>query len=89
MFGMVSALIAGSLAVAAFWPRQLPVLEPRALREYLAADERFTLHTVVDTYIEHFTESRDLLRRKGRTLKLSMSALGISILGLALDRIWQ
>jgi len=87
--GLVAATVAAGLALGAFWPRELPVLEPAGLRQYVLAEEQFTRLTVVDTYLDHFAQSRSLLSRKARKLKLSMLALAMAVVGVALDRIGE
>lgn len=74
---VVASVTAASLAVSAFWPRELPVLEPNALRRYLAAEESFTRLTLVATYLDQFRQSRDLLARKARMLRYSIVALAV------------
>jgi hypothetical protein len=77
------SLLASSLAVGAFWPRRLPVLEPRALRRYLEAEERITQLTLVDTYLPMIEQARDVLDRKVRRFKGAMVLLGIAALAAA------
>ncbi len=77
------SLLASSFAVGAFWPRRLPVLEPRALRRYLEAEERITQLTLVDTYLPMIEQARDVLDRKVRRLKGAMVLLGIAALAAA------
>jgi hypothetical protein len=82
----ISAVVA-SLAVAAFWPRPLPVLEPNALRRYLKAEERITQLALVDTYLPMIEQSRDVLDEKVRRLKGAMVLVGFAALTAAIGGI--
>ena len=73
-----------AMALAAFWPRRFPVLEPSALRRYLRADDSFTRLTVHDTFEDFVNEGSDILHAKGRRLGLALSALSLAATAMAL-----
>lgn len=73
--GIVVASASALLALAAFWPRSLPALNPATMRKYLtyAADEtRLMLH---DTTGEMVTRGVRVLQTKARNLKLALVLL--------------
>lgn len=72
------------LALAAFWPRRFPVLEPSALRRYLRADDSFTRLTVHDTFEDFVNEGSDILHAKGHRLGLALASLSLAATAMAL-----
>ena len=84
LVGVVTGTGSVGLALAAFWPRQFPVLEPSALRRYLRADEAFTRLTVHDTFEDFVNEGSDILHAKGRRLVLALAALSLAATTMAL-----
>ena len=62
------------------------MLDPGALRRYLAAESAFTKLTIVDTYVDHFAEARELIVRKTKALRFAVFFLGsagaMSIVGI-------
>lgn len=82
--GIATGATSVALALASFWPRRFPVLEPSALRRYLRAEESFTRLTVLDTLEEFVNEGSDILHTKGRRLGHSLVALSTSATVLAL-----
>jgi hypothetical protein len=73
-----------AFALASFWPRRFPVLEPSALRRYLRAEESFTRLTVHDTFEDFVNEGSDILQSKGRRLGRALASLTLAALALAL-----
>lgn len=86
-FSFLLGLTAAILAVAAFWPRKLPALEPGRLRDYLVAEERITRLVLVDTYQEMLDEARLVLGTKSRRLKYAMVLLALAGLASAIGEI--
>jgi hypothetical protein len=84
---LIASLVAASFAVAAFWPRHLPALQPPVLREYMMAEERITRLVLVDTYLTMLDEARALLGSKSRRLKLVMVFLGFAAIAAAVAEI--
>jgi hypothetical protein len=82
------AVIAAGAALSAFWPRRYrAIVDLRLLRErYLAADQVFTLQTILDTQIAATQGTYRTLASKVRRLKLAMislaAAAGVVALGL-------
>lgn len=79
--GIVLAAVAAVAAVAAFWPRRFPVLDPSRLAEYVAAAQGFTRLTVADTLEVMVAEASELVRRKALGLR-------VALVSLALAAIW-
>ncbi len=86
-FSFLLGLSAAILAVAAFWPRKLPALEPGRLRDYLVAEERITRLVLVDTYQEMLDKARLVLGTKSRRLKYAMVLLALAGLASAIGEI--
>ena len=84
---VLASLVAASFAVAAFWPRRLPALQPAVLRDYIMAEERITRLVLVDTYLTMLDEARALLGSKSRRLKLAMVFLGFAAAAAAIGEI--
>jgi hypothetical protein len=80
---LLAAVVAAGFALAAFWPRRFPVLEPTPLRTYLRADDAFTRLTVHDTLEELVNEGSEILQVKGRRLGYGLWALTTAVVGLA------
>jgi hypothetical protein len=75
-FGLVAGVAAAMLAAWAFVPRRYPVIEVLRLRDrYLTASEDVTRLHLLDTQIEMVRQSADLVRRKGRRVKVSVVCL--------------
>jgi hypothetical protein len=86
--GVVAAIaFTAILAVAAFWPRKLPALEPSRLRDYVVAEERITRLVLVDTYQVMLNEARVVLGTKSRRLKYAMVLLALAGLASAIGEI--
>jgi hypothetical protein len=84
--GLGMAVVAALLAAWGFLPRGYPVLEVYRLRQrYLTALESETRLHLLDTQIEMVQEAADLVRRKGRRIRLSVgclaSAAGLVVAG--------
>jgi cytochrome c biogenesis protein CcdA len=77
--GLGVAVLSAGLAAWAFLPRRYPVLEALRLRQgYLTAPEEETQLHLLDTQIEMVSEAADLVKRKGRRVKLSVGCLAIA-----------
>jgi len=84
---LMSSVVAASFALAAFWPRQLPAVNPVALRRYIMAEDRITRLVLVDTYLSMSDEARDLVGTEAFRLKIAMVALGVAAAVAALGEI--
>ncbi len=85
--GMGAGMLSGGFALAAFWPRAHPVLEPSPLRRYLAAEEAFTKLTVLDTLEAMVNQTSRLLQRKAFRLRISLAALAMAVALIGLGTI--
>lgn len=81
---VLAAFASTGLSLAAFFPRQYPILEVGTMREYLAAQERDAKLTLHDTLAGMVVEGGRTLQRKGEVLKAAFMALGLTavILGV-------
>ncbi len=84
---LLASIVAASLALAAFWPRRLPTVQPGVLRDYIMAEDRITRLVLVDTYLVMLDEARALIGDKSRRLKLAMVFLGLAALVAAIGEI--
>lgn len=84
LVGVAAGSASVAFALASFWPRRFPVLEPSALRRYLRAEESFTQLTVHDTFEDFVNEGSDILHAKGQRLGLALSALSLAATTIAL-----
>lgn len=84
LVGVLAGAASIGFALASFWPRQFPVLEPSALRRYLRAEEPFTRLTVHDTLEDFVNETSDILQSKGRRLRSALVSLAAAATALAL-----
>ena len=75
VLGVVSATVSAAFALWAFWPRQVSVLEPSPLRDYLRAEESFTRLTVLDTVEDLINETSTVLHRKAQRLAWALLIL--------------
>lgn|GEM_PF-3033237 len=89
LVGVVAGATTVALALASFWPRRFPVLEPSALRRYLRAEESFTRLTVLDTLEDFVNESSTILQKKGRRLGHALASLSLAATALALGIVVQ
>ena len=65
--------------------RSIPITQLLELREnYLAADETFTKLVLLDTQIEMTKSARAILHNKARRLQISMLALGLAAVLIAI-----
>lgn len=89
VIGVLAAAVAAGFALAAFWPRRFPVLEPSPLRAYLRAEDSFTRLTVHDTLEDFVNEGSEILQAKGRRLGYGLWALtgaaGSLAVGILID----
>ncbi|MGH2596912.1 MAG: hypothetical protein ACRDH7_13220 [Actinomycetota bacterium] len=77
--GKVSALASAIFAIATFWPRRFWNVDVRSLRDdYLAVEPHLAEVRVLDTMIAIAKQNDETLARRGRQLKVSMSALGMA-----------
>lgn len=84
---IVASILAATLAVATFWPRQQPSLIGDALKRYVQAEPVFTRVRILDSLAPMLQDSRHLLQRKGLILKLAMVSLAIAGFMLSVDQI--
>lgn len=84
---IVASLFGATFAVATFWPRHQPSLIGDALKEYVRAEQVFTRVQVLDTLAPMLHDGRDVLQRKGFTLKSAMASLATAGFMLAVDQI--
>ncbi len=76
--GVLAALLSAALALAAFFPREYPILEVATMREYLTAREDHAKLTLHDTLAGMVVEGGKTLERKGGLLKAAFVALGVT-----------
>lgn len=77
--GLDFAVVAALLAAWAFLPRRYPVLAVYRLRQrYLTAPEAETRLHLLDTQIEMAMRAANLVKRKGRRVRLSVGCLAIA-----------
>lgn len=81
--GVGLAVVAAVLAVLSFRPRKHPVFDPRRLRSYLRADEKFTKLRLLDTEIEMALRASRLIEAKARLLQASLAILVVAVVLLA------
>jgi hypothetical protein len=73
---VLTLLVTAALCAAlGFRPRAFPAIEANALREYLRADEAFTMLTLHDTMLVMISEGAWELRRKAMWVRRSLLAL--------------
>lgn len=77
---LIAAFMAAGSSLAAFWPRDYPVLLPNALRSYLTSEEAFTRLTVLDTLGTMIDATSELLRHKARRLRTALASLATAAL---------
>ena len=73
--GIVLSATSAVLALAAFWPRKFPTLDPAALRQFLTYETERTSLKLHDTIAKTVTQGGELLRIKARNLKLALLLL--------------
>lgn len=73
--GIAAASISGLLALTAFWPRDLPALNPATMRKYLTYGPDETRLMLHDTTGEMVTRGVQVLHAKARSLKLALMLL--------------
>jgi hypothetical protein len=73
--GIVIASASALFALAAFWPRSLPALNPATMRKYLTYETEDTRLMLHDTAGEMVSRGVWLLRIKARNLKLALILL--------------
>lgn len=73
--GIILAALSALLAMATFWPRKLPGLDPWALRQFLTYDTESAGLKVHDTIAEMVTTGREVLRVKARNLRWALMLL--------------
>ncbi len=83
--GVVLSAFAAVAALTVLWPRRFPAQDGPRLRRYLAADERLTKLTLVDSSLAMLTQAAWLLERKARALKIGFVLLLMSVVSLALS----
>ncbi|MGH3924179.1 MAG: hypothetical protein ACRDTT_15165 [Pseudonocardiaceae bacterium] len=88
--GRYAAVFSAFLALLAFWPRGVDVLDLRALRAlYVGSEPEFTKLRVLDTQISIAENVAAVTQLKARLVKLSMGSLVaaalIIVVGLGVD----
>ena len=73
-----SAVVAAGVALAAFWPSGLPILDQRRLAEYATSEAAFTERTLIDTLELMDAQAADVLRLKADRLGTALVALSVS-----------
>jgi len=82
--GRLTAVLAGLVALWAFWPRRFDTLDLYVLRQkYLSAELRFTKLTVLDTQIAIIESAATLLDGKAKRLNLAMALLALGVVLIA------
>jgi hypothetical protein len=76
--GVLAATAAAAFALASFWPRRFPTMEPTRLRHYLRAEEGFTQLTVLDTLEDFVNEGSVVLAGKARRLRWALATLALA-----------
>jgi hypothetical protein len=79
MPGIILASASAALALAAFWPRRFPALEPEALRKFLTYDRERTRLKLHDTIARTVAMGGQVLRTKARNLKLALVFLLLAV----------
>ena len=72
---ILAAAFAAGAAVASFWPRKFPSIDPIRLGDYAVSELAFTQLTVLDTLEIMLVETRSLLDVKSRRLKFALVSL--------------
>jgi hypothetical protein len=73
--GIILAALSALLALATFWPRKFPSLDPWVLRQFFTYDKESTGLKVHDTIAEAVTNGRDVLEVKARSLRWALILL--------------
>jgi hypothetical protein len=82
--GRYAAVLSALVALLAFWPRGVDVLDLRVLRDlYVGSDPEFTKFRVLDTQIAIAENVAVVTQRKARFVKVSMGALVVAALLIA------
>ena len=77
--GIVLASASAALALAAFWPRKFPTLEPEALRQFLTYETERTSLKLHDTIARTVALGGQVLRTKALNLKLALTFLLLAV----------
>lgn len=73
--GVVLTSVSAVLALAAFWPRKFPALDPWALRQFLTYETESTSLKLHDTIARSVNQGGRVLHVKARNLKLALMLL--------------
>ena len=84
---IIAAAFAAGAAVASFWPRKFPSIDPTRLGDYAVSELAFTQLTVLDTLEVMLVETQSLLEVKSRRLKWALASLSLGALLGALELI--
>jgi hypothetical protein len=77
--GLGTAVVAAASAAFAFAPRKLPVLDMRPVRDkYLTKDESAAQLRLLDTQIAMIKMTADVVKQKGRRLRVAVICLAIA-----------
>jgi hypothetical protein len=66
------AALFATTAVASFWPRRFPSLDPTRLGDYAVSELAFTQLTVLDTFEVMIRQTSRMLEAKSRRLKWAL-----------------
>jgi hypothetical protein len=80
--GIVLAAASAAMALAAFWPRKFPTLDPWTLRQFLTYETESTGLKVHDTIARAVSQGRRALYLKARYLKLALILLLLAVVTL-------
>jgi len=86
---ILASVLAAGAAVASFWPRGFPTLDPTRLGEYAVSDLAFTQLTVLDTLEVMLVETRSVLEMKSRRLKLALVSLSAAAVLAAAELMYR
>ncbi|MEX1125646.1 MAG: hypothetical protein WEE53_08275 [Acidimicrobiia bacterium] len=86
---ILASVLAAGAAVASFWPRGFPTLDPTRLGEYAVSDLAFTQLTVLDTLEVMLVETRSVLEMKSRRLKLALVSLSAAVVLAAAELMYR
>lgn len=79
------AALSATTAVASFWPRRFPSLDPTRLGDYAVSELAFTQLTVLDTFEVMIRQTSRMLEAKSRRLKWALVSLTTGAVMAAID----
>ena len=84
---IILAALAAAMAVASFWPRQFPSIDPIRLGDYAVSELAFTQLTVLDTFEIMMLQASRMLEVKSSRLKVALVCLTAGAVMAAVDLI--